>query len=117
MNAQQLRQPAMALRRSLAPVIGLGLAAAALATALVVRPAVPAQPAAPVVHVVESWSPGGHLTGSVYDGGAYGTLKAESWSPGGHLTGSVYDGGDYGVRRFATGAPMTHLTGSVYEPR
>jgi hypothetical protein len=68
----------------------------------------------------DSGAPMTHLTGSVYDGGTYGTLPAVSSSgaPMTYLTGSVYDGGIYGKLQAgsSSGAPMKHLTGSVYEP-
>ncbi len=124
MNEQQLQRPAASVGRLLTgPAIGLSAVVAliilALAAALVARQPASAPATAPAARqaTVESWSPGGHITGSVYDGGDYTRRTAVPWSPGGHITGSVYDGGDYGAWRQA--APVESgvvtVTGLVFD--
>lgn len=94
MPLQQLTQPTIVVRRNLVPAVGLAILVVLIAALLGAR----------------SFAPATQLSNPEIE------RVMESWSPGGHITGSVYDGGDDGVKRLSTGAPMTHLTGSVYEP-
>ena len=102
MNVHQTSRPTTVLRRpGDRSLIGLAmliaLVAAGFATQRITPPAPQGAPA--VNYTPARWSPsympGGHPTGSVYDGGAYGSNRtparwSPSYMPGGHPTGSVY---------------------------
>ncbi|NWG19131.1 MAG: hypothetical protein HXY39_02285 [Chloroflexi bacterium] len=118
MSTQQMRQTTTTRRNITFPMISLSIVALlALAAALALSQTriAPAQETAVPAPLAQPWSPGGHPTGSVYDGGDYGVRAAESWYSGGHPTGSVYDGGDYSTRAVEPWYPGGHPTGSVYD--
>ena len=119
MNEQQLQRPAASVGRLLTgPAIGLSAVVAlitlALAAALVARQPASAPATAPAARqaTVESWSPGGHITGSVYDGGDYGAWRQAAPVESGvvTVTGLVFDG-----TRYVT-APVTTSAGGAGTP-
>ena len=117
-NAQQL--PEGRIGRAVAAVLGVVLLAAIALTNW------PASLQAPVTSLPEARAPqaaifrpaGSNSMGSVYDGGAYGTLPAApALKPAGsNSMGSVYDGGAYGVHLpLPPTLPVWAQSSSIYD--
>jgi len=117
MKTNQLSPSGVERQTAVFLLMGLSALVALIAAIVAVQLPVPALPASEAAPRPTSWSPGGHITGSVYDGGDYSRRAAQPWSPGGHITGSVYDGGDYGVWQPATpaGSGAVTVTGLAFD--
>lgn len=131
MTAKTLQQTlSQARNANIVRIVSIGLAlallvAGALAYFSIARPSGSVRVAAPPPSALRSpASPAQLSTGSAYDGGSYGSLRApasiQTGNPILHASNSAYDGGDYdsslaGSPQRVRDIPALHSTGSAYD--
>ena len=121
MKTNQLSPSGVERQTAVFLLMGVSALVALIAAIVAVQLPVPALPASEAAPRPTSWSPGGHITGSVYDGGDYGVWQPATPAGSGAVTvtGLAFDGTRYVTAPVTTGAGQSGsgytVTAPVYD--